>query len=153
MAPGDFRVTVRNLSAGTYVKSMRLGNADVLNDGLHLSGPPQGLLEIIIGAHAGTIEGSVLNDRQQALPNRTVVLIPDLRLRQRSDLYKVLSTDGTGHFLIQNVPPGDYKLFAWENVESGAWQDPAFIATYENAGRAIHIYEGTSEKVQLQVIP
>src|SRR5262249_15589859 len=66
MAPGVFRVTVRTLPAGGYVKSMRLGNADVLNDGLPLSGPPQGLLEIVIGAHAGTIEGSVLDDRQQA---------------------------------------------------------------------------------------
>src|SRR5262249_28126719 len=136
-----------------YVKSMRLGNADVLNNGLHLSGPPQGLLEIVIGANAGNIEGSVLNDRQQAMANETVVLVPDQRLRQRSDLYKVVSTDSSGRFRMQNVTPGDYKLFALENVESGAWQDPAFIAAYEGAGRPIHIYEGTSENVQLQVIP
>jgi hypothetical protein len=153
MSPGDFRVTVRYLPAGGYVKSMRLGNADVLNDGLHLSGPPQALLEIVIGGNAGTIAGTVLNDRQQALPGRTVVLVPDLRLRRRSDLYRVLSTNSTGHFQIQNVPPGDYKLFAFENVEQGAWQDPAFIGSYENAGTPIHIYEGSSESLQLQVIP
>lgn len=153
MAPGDFRVKVVQLPAGGYVKSMRLGNADVLNDGLHLSGPPQGLLEIVIGANAGNIEGSVSNDRQQAVPNGAVVLVPDLRFRQRSDLYKVVSTDNAGRFRITGVTPGDYKLFAWENVESGAWQDPEFIGAYENAGRPIHIYQGSSENVQLQVIP
>jgi hypothetical protein len=152
-APGDFRVNVQRLPAGDYVKSIRLGNADVLNDGLHLTGPPQGLLEIVIGANAGSIEGSVSNDRQQALPNATVVLVPDPRFRQRSDLYKVVTTDSAGRFRITGVTPGDYKLLAWENVESGAWQDPAFIAAYENAGRPIHLYEGSSENVQLQVIP
>jgi protocatechuate 3,4-dioxygenase beta subunit len=153
MVTGDFRVAVLGLPAGGYVKSMRLGNADVLNDGLHLSGPPQGLLEIVIGANAGNIEGSVLNDRQQASANRTVVLVPDLRSRRRNDLYKVVTTDNSGHFRIQGVTPGDYKLFAFENVESGAWQDPAFIGAYENVGRPIHIYEGTSENLQLTVIP
>ncbi len=151
--PGDFRVIVQRLSPGAYVKSIRLGNADVLNDGLHLSGPPEGLLEIVIGANAGKIEGSVVNGRQQALPNQTVVLVPDLRLRHRVDLYKVVSTDNAGHFRMQDVTPGEYKLFAWDNVEQGAWQDEAFIGTFENAGRPIHIYEGTSENLQLPVIP
>jgi protocatechuate 3,4-dioxygenase beta subunit len=153
MVPGDFSVTLRGVAPDGYIKSMRLGNADVLNDGLHVSGPSENVLEIVIGANAGKIEGVVLNTRQQPLANRTVVLVPDLRFRQRSDLYKVISTDNTGHFRMQGVTPGDYKLFAWENVEQGAWQDPAFIGAYENAGRPIHIYEGTSENLQLPVIP
>jgi protocatechuate 3,4-dioxygenase beta subunit len=150
---GDFRITLQRVPPDGYIKSIRLGNADVLNDGLHISGPPQGLLEIVIGANAGKIEGSVVDARQQALPNRTVVLVPDLRLRQRVDLYKVVSTDNMGRFRIQGVTPGEYKLFAWQNVERDAWHDPSFIANYENAGRPIHIYEGTSENLQLPVIP
>ena len=54
---------------------------------------------------------------------------------------------------MQSLTPGEYKLFAWESVEPGAWQDPAFIAAYESAGRTIQIYEGTSENLQLPVIP
>jgi protocatechuate 3,4-dioxygenase beta subunit len=153
IVPGDFRVTLRGVSSDGYIKSMRLGNMDVLNEGLHLSGPPEGLLEIVIGANAGKIEGVVVDTRQQPLANRTVVLVPDIRLRQRPDLYKVVSTDNAGHFKMQGVTPGEYKLFAWESVEQGAWQDPAFIGTYENAGRPTHIYEGTSENLQLPVIP
>jgi hypothetical protein len=111
------------------------------------------LLEIVIGSNAGKIEGSVVNARQQALVNRTVVLVPDLRLRQRIDLYKIATTDTAGRFRMQSVTPGEYKLFAWESVEAGAWHDPAFIGAYESAGKAIHIYEGTNENVQLPVIP
>jgi protocatechuate 3,4-dioxygenase beta subunit len=94
-----------------------------------------------------------VNDRQEALANRTVVLVPDIRLRPRTDLYKVVSTDSTGQFRMQGVTPGAYKLFAWDNVETGAWENPAFISAYEQAGRPVHVYEGASESLQLQVIP
>lgn len=153
VTPGDFRVTLSNLPAGGYIKSMRLGNADVLNDGLHLTGPPQSQLEIVIGSNAGTITGTVTDSLQKALPGRTVVLVPDVRLRQRSDLFKVATADAAGRFEIKGITPGEYKLFAWDTVEPGAWQDPAFIAGYETAGRPTHIYEGTGENIQLQVIP
>lgn len=87
-----------------------MGNADVLNDGLHVSGPPDSALEIIIGTNSGSIEGSVVNSRNEVLANRTVVLAPDVRLRQRSDLYKVASTNNAGRFRMQDIAPGDYKL-------------------------------------------
>jgi hypothetical protein len=151
--PGDFRVVLRQLPADSYVKAMRMGNADVLNDGLHISGPPDSMLEIVIGTNAGDIEGSVVNSRNEVLANRTVVLIPDVRLRQRSDLYKVVSTNNVGRFEMQGIAPGDYKLFAWENVETGAWQDPNFIQAHESAGRPVRINEGSSESLQLTVIP
>jgi len=153
IAPGDFRVTLQRVPPDGYIKSMRMGNADVLRDGLHISGPPEAALEIVIGANAGRIEGSVVNTRNEALSNRTVVLVPDFPRRQRSDLYKVVSTNSAGVFRIQGVTPGDYKLFAWENVETGAWQDPDFIQGYEGAGRRIRISEGSNENFQLPVIP
>jgi hypothetical protein len=150
---GDFRVTIQRLPPDGYVKSMRMGNADVLNDGLHITAAPDTMLEVVIGANAGRIEGSVVNTRSEPLSNRTAVLVPDIRLRRRSDLYKVVSTDSAGRFRMQNIAPGDYKLFAWDNVETGAWEDPEFIQAFESAGRLVRINEGTGENVQLAVIP
>ena len=54
---------------------------------------------------------------------------------------------------MRNIPPGDYKLFAWENVEPGAWQDSDFIQRYESSGQTIRINEGSNETPQLRVIP
>ena len=152
ISPGDFRMNL-GVPPDRYVKSMRMGNADVLTEGLHISGPPDTALEIVIGANAGRIEGSVVNTRNEPLFNRTVVLAPDVRLRQRDDLYKVVSTDNSGRFQMQGIPPGDYKLFSWENVETGAWRDPDFIQAYESAGRPIRINEGSNENLHLRVIP
>jgi hypothetical protein len=150
---GDFRVTVRTGSPDAYVKSIRMGNADVLDGGLHIYGPPDSRLEIVVGASAGRIHGSVVNARQEPMPNRTVVLVPDARQRHRIDLYKSASTDVAGEFRIQGIPPGDYQLFSWDNVETGAWQDPDFIRLYEGRGKRIQIGEGNDENVELAVIP
>jgi hypothetical protein len=54
---------------------------------------------------------------------------------------------------MQSITPGDYKLFAWENIETEAWRNPDFIQAYENAGRPIRIDEGSNESLQLTVIP
>jgi hypothetical protein len=54
---------------------------------------------------------------------------------------------------MQGLAPGDYKLFSWENVESGAWKDTDFIQAYEGAGRRIRINEGSIENTQVAVIP
>jgi hypothetical protein len=151
--PGAFRVVLRRLPVDSYVKSIRMGAADVLNDGFQVSGPPDSALEIVLGTNAGIIEGSVVNSRNEAVANRTVVLVPEVRLRQRDDLFKVAFTNSAGRFRIHDIAPGDYKLFAWENVERGAWQDPNFLQAYENAGRPIRINEGSDESLQLPVIP
>jgi hypothetical protein len=150
---GTFRVGIRALPPDTYIKSMRMGSVDVLADGLHINGLPENPLEIVIGANAPRVEGSVVNARQEPLANRTVALIPDPPLRHRSDLYKTTTTDRAGRFQIRGIPPADYKLFAWENIEVGAWQDPDFLRSHENRGRAVRLTEAGDEQVQLTVIP
>jgi hypothetical protein len=67
-------------------------------------------------------------------------------------LFKTTVTDTTGHFSITGVAPGEYKLFAWEQIEEGAYQDPEFLKPYENQGQAVAIREGSRETAQLKVI-
>jgi hypothetical protein len=153
VSPGDFRVSVRTGLQDAYVKSIRMGNADVLDAGLHIAGPPDALLEVVIGASGGRISGKLVNARGESLSNRTVVLVPDARLRHRTDLYKSVATDTAGAFRFQGIPPGDYELFAWENVETGAWQDPNFIRPYEGRGKKVLINENADENLELTVIP
>jgi hypothetical protein len=150
---GDFRVPIRGVPKDAYVKSIRMGGVDVLDGGLHLTKPPDTPLEIVIGLNAGQVTGSVVGARQEPLSNRTVVLVPDVRLRHRSDLYMKVTTDAAGRFSLRGITPGGYQLFAWENVESGAWQDPEFIRAYEGRGKTIQVREGSDENVQLPVIP
>lgn len=149
----DYRLTVSGMPRNAYVKTARYGATDVLNEGLRLDRQPTGPLEIVVSAKTGIADGTVQNDRQEASANVTVVLTPDFRLRNRLDLYRTTSTDAAGHFHIEGVPPGDYRAFAWEDVETGAWQDPDFIRTFENRGRPVRIDEDSTSSVELRVIP
>jgi hypothetical protein len=88
------------------------------------------------------------------MANVTVTLIPEsLALRQRSDLYRTSQSDTNGKFHLQDIPPGDYKVFAWEYTESDFWQNVEFMATYENSGKPVRIVEGKNPPTQVTVIP
>lgn len=136
-----------------YVKSIRLGNADVLADGLHLSNTaPDARLQIVL-ATGSKLEGTVTNDRQEVSANSRVALVPDYAFRRRADLYRSGTTDSSGKFRIQGVPPGNYKIFAWEDIPDGAWQDEETLRAYEGRGKAVRVGEGGQSTVDLVVIP
>ncbi len=151
--PFEYRVEVTGLPKNHYVRSARLGEADVLNSLLRLDGPPRGMLEVDIGTDPGTLEAIVRDERQSLVPGVRVVLVPDPARRLRSDLFRTATADADGRIRMEGVPPGDYTLFAWEEVEEGAWQDPNFLSIYQPLGRAIRIGENGRENVELRLIP
>jgi hypothetical protein len=59
----------------------------------------------------------------------------------------------SGRFQFDRVPPGDYKVFAWQEVEAGAWHDPEFMRTYENLGTPVRVSEGETAVVETAGIP
>jgi hypothetical protein len=130
-----------------------MGDADILNDGLHLQAQPQEELLIVIGTNPGAIQGRVVDDRKQPVPTASVVLIPEGGIRFRVD-HKFTSTDASGRFQLTSIPPGDYKVFAWEDIEKGRWQDPDFVRDYESRGKRVHIEEGARlENFEVPSIP
>ena len=127
-----------------YVKSVRLGDVDVLNNGLRLQGPVAASLEIVIGTTTGAFGGTVLTGRLPAGPGITVALLPDVR--RRTDLYKTTTTDPAGRFHMDHVPPGSYRAFAWQDVSDGAWHDPDFMQAHEARGATAVIDEGAHDE-------
>ena len=165
VTPGDYRINVApilNLGPGppipqalqnAYVKSIRLGDADVLNEGLQIGAQaPDRPLVIVVGTSPGSITGAALTDKQEPLSDVTVVLVPDVEQRRRVDLYRSTTTDAMGRFKMERIPPGKYKLFAWDDVENGAWQDAQFMRTYEDRGKPITIADGAQQDVLVPVI-
>jgi hypothetical protein len=62
-------------------------------------------------------------------------------------------TDASGRFQFQRIPPGEYKLLAWEDVEENFWQDPDFIRKYDDRGRSVRIDAGTKENFEIRANP
>jgi hypothetical protein len=166
--PGDYRVFVAPILVpqlppppsvppslqNTYVKAIHMGNSDVLNSRLRIDQQPAAMLEVTLASDAGSLNGRVLNARQEPVTGATVVLLPELDRRLlRTDLYRVTGTNQVGEFSMEALPPGEYRVFAWENVEDRQWQDPAFMRRYEEMGRTVLITESQRQSVEIRSIP
>ena len=135
-----------------YVKSIRIGSIDVLENGMRLLSPPTTPLEIVISGRGGSLRGIVRESNRTTLPNATVVLVPEETSRHRKDLFRSAIADASGSYHIEGLAPGNYKLFAWEDVESQMWHDPAFMRVFEDLGKPIAVAEGSSQTVDLSGI-
>src|SRR5436309_3220893 len=147
---GDYRVLVDSLPNGFYIQSIRLGSEDLLNDGLHIDRQPDGQIDIVLGTTTGSLNGTVRDEKREPIPSVHVVLVP--ARRNRIDRFKTARTGESGEFRFASVPPGDYKLFAWEDIEDGARLDPDVIELYESRGTAAAVGPASDQTVTVGLI-
>ncbi len=133
-----------------YVKSARFADQDA-TDGFTL-GETAAPLEVVLSAGGGKLDGSVIDEKKKPAVGATVVLVPEGDNRSNSDLFKNASTDQNGHYTITGVKPGDYKLFAWDKVDSGSWQDPAFLEPFEAKGKKVKVDKNGYESIELEML-
>jgi hypothetical protein len=161
-APGDYQFdvtgqtvlaaegVVREGAKSFFVKSMRMGREDAMN-GFRLSSSGSNVLDVVLTTQVGAVSGVAIGRAGDPAVNSTVVLIP-ATARKRSSLYQAVVTGNDGRFAFQGLAPGDYKLFAWDDIENGAWQNAEFLVPYESRGRLVSISENSKDEVQLNVI-
>jgi len=148
---GDYKLAVNGLGPNLYVKEARLGQTDALQP-LSITLPINGSLDITLGSNPGQITGNVTDAALKPVSGVQAVLIPD-QSRNRQDLYKTAVTDQEGRFTIRGITPGDYRLFAWEDIEPFSYYDAAVLRQYEQQGKLVHIQEGSADSVDLKIIP
>jgi Carboxypeptidase regulatory-like domain len=110
------------------------------------------MLDLIASANGGVIEGIVIDAQGQAVSNAVIVAAPEMSLRSRSDHFHKTLSDQNGRFSLHGIPPGQYSLFAWDNLDGDAFYDPDFLRNYEPEGNSQRVVEGDHKTVQLQVI-
>ena len=151
-----YDVVLAGLPNGCYVKAIRAGDADVLAAGLDRTGGVGGQIEIVVNPHAGQISGAIRNPRtDQPAGGAAVALIPQEKgRRERDTFYQTATADQAGRFILRGISPGEYKVFAWEQIEAGgAYMDPEFVKPVEDKGLPVTIREGDKREIQLNAIP
>jgi Carboxypeptidase regulatory-like domain len=152
VTPDSYDVNISGLPAGYYLKSASSSGQDVLDSGLTVTGGTA-KLELVVSPAGGQVEGVVTDDKQQAAKAATVVLIPEARLQSRLSLFKTAAADQNGHYSIQGIAPGDYTVYAFEDLPPGAFQDPDFMKPFERSAQSLTLREGGHESQQLLQIP
>jgi hypothetical protein len=145
VSPGLYRVLVNNLRAGLYVKAIRAGNYDVMETGLDLSrGGLPGEIAIIVSANGGTLQGTTRNESGSSPGGVQVLAIPTSGARR----LKTAVTDQSGRYEIKGLAPGDYRVFAFEDIEPGAEEDLDFMRKFTDKSSNVTIRELGTETVQ-----
>lgn len=150
--PGEYAVTVEELPSDYYVKELRAGQSDALEKPLLVSGSNVTALSVVLSPRGGQIDGVVLNDRRQPVAGIEAVLVP-ARGPARIDLYRTAITDASGAFAFRGIAPGDYKVFAWEAIESFGHFDETLLRQSDQQGTTVHIEESARERVEVRIIP
>jgi len=150
---GNYLFSINPPLQNAYVKSIQFENREVSLTGAQMTESPSTPITIVISTNPGTFTGTVLNEKQEPVPNAIVALVPENPHRSRTNLFKNVTSDPSGRFRIPAVTPGQYKLFAWEEVENSAWLNEEFIRNVEDRGTAVQIKEGESLAVTLKTIP
>ncbi|MGD0872234.1 MAG: carboxypeptidase regulatory-like domain-containing protein [Bryobacteraceae bacterium] len=152
--PDSPRPTVSPLPDGFYVKSIQLNDQEVLESGLDFSHGAGGPLRFVLSGKAGTVQGVVGDDDDNPAASATVVLVPKSDTRRAlPQFYKIATTNQQGQFTIRNVDPGDYRVFAWEDVETGAWLDPDFVKPFDSKATGLTVDPSGHPQFRLKSIP
>jgi len=148
--PGEYKVSIVGLPRDFYVKEARLGDTDLLNASLRISGPQSGTLDVVLSPRVGVVEGVAIDAAGQPTPGAQVVLIPGRR--ERTELFRPVSADSSGHFTISSIAPGEYILASWDAIEPYAFFDPELLAQAERQGKPVRVGESSHQTLNITLI-
>jgi len=152
---GAYEVRTGGESKDCYLKDLQYAGSSGLEDGftpIRGSGAP---LEITLSSRGARVQGTVSDADGLPAAGVWVALVPDSAARQaKHRLYKSETTDQYGRFDLRGLTPGDYFLLSWTEVESGSWEDPAFLKPFieKKQGEKISVQEGDTKNVNLVAI-
>jgi protocatechuate 3,4-dioxygenase beta subunit len=156
LVPEHYAISVSGLKDDYYLKSVHLGTAELSPSDVDLSRGAAGVLELVASPAGGRIEGVVLDEKQQPVRAATVALIAlagEANESYKSQPYKKVASDHDGRFTLRGIAPGNYRLFASEEIEPDSYRDPAVRASLEKLGKAVTVHENSTETLQLSTIP
>lgn len=147
MVPGTYRLTV-NPPSPYYVKSATLAGQDLLNTEVPIS-QAAGPIEITLSDNGGSIEGDVVDANGQPVAAEIILLRDTTRAAN-------LRTQPNGHFKLQNVAPGDYTIYAWDDANEVEYANPDWMRHYGSGGVPVTVTAGQSNaqiKLTEQLVP
>jgi hypothetical protein len=109
-------------------------------------------LEITIASGAGIIQGTVEAPGGGVPVHADIVLVPQMARRANVMFYDRTVIDDKGQFKFQGIAPGEYRVFAFEQLADTAEQNPAFLARYETLGHAVTVNSKSTTEIRVRVL-
>jgi protocatechuate 3,4-dioxygenase beta subunit len=141
--PGVWDVTVTPRPPGSYVKSMRLGEQDVLTKDMKLEEGVRKPLAIVISTKGAVVSGNVIGKDGGTGVRSRLLLAPAGKNEDAASFYKTTLSDAKGYFEFQGVAPGSYRVYAFDRMKLDEYGKPDFLKPFGAiAGDAFDVAEG-----------
>ena len=145
-----YLVEAGGMPDGYYLKSVKLAGREMPDAMLDLN-YGGGQVEVVLAPAAGDVTGVVQNSHGDPASSVQVTAVPASGSLRR-DMNKLVTTDAMGNFTLHGLPPGEYKIFAWEDVETNAWMDRDYRQPFETSSVTARVDASTTPTVQLKLI-
>jgi hypothetical protein len=135
-----------------YISAVRQAGLDLQDEGTIdvRDGMPQ--IEITLSSGAGLIEGTVENALGSVPARADVVLVPQLSRRKNVMYYDRTTIDSKGRFMFTGIAPGEYKVFAFDQLADSAERNQEFLVRYETLGESVTISSTAPKQVRVRVL-
>lgn len=153
VAPERYYVSVAGLPEGSYARSIRLSGRDFAGQVLDLTSGGHAVLEVDISSKAGSVTGVVRDEIGE--PSAATVTLAPMSRESIGDpsRFRLIQSEENGSFTIDNLPPGEYRILAWEAIEPGLAADPDFHTRFESASATLKLDESSRKNVDLRPVP
>ncbi|HLW52009.1 MAG TPA: carboxypeptidase-like regulatory domain-containing protein [Candidatus Angelobacter sp.] len=150
--PGDqYTVSARGLPENYYLKSVQVNGRQVERNDVVVS-DQQADLALVVSPGGGYIEGLALDEAGQPI-SASVVLVPEDSQRRIPDLFRKSTSDKEGRFRIRGVPPGNYQLLAFDDVDLNELiSQPEILKSFADRAVAVTVEEQMDYVTALKVI-
>jgi hypothetical protein len=131
---GDYEVRVPHAN-GAYVQSIKVGGQNISSrQRLVVEGRSLDSLEIGLGTSTASISGVI--DAEDVLPGKTGVVAQLVGGEQ----VLVALTDTQGRYSLKDLPPGDYELYAWNDLDEVEYHNPQYLKKFEDKTTTLTIH-------------
>jgi hypothetical protein len=84
------------------------------------------------------------------LPGKSGIVLQS----QSAQSLLVVNPDQDGKFAATNLPPGDYRLFAWTNLKDAEYRNAAELVQLKKSSKEVHVDNDSHlTGVELELIP
>lgn len=56
-----------------------------------------------------------------------------------SDQVTVAVADAQKRFSLRDIPPGDYRLYAWDDLDDVEYRNPQYLKTFQNKSTSLTV--------------
>jgi hypothetical protein len=99
----------------------------------------------------GEIQGSVIDKKGQPVSQAQGILLPD-PLPEIIPFYAELYSDTSGSFHVESIPPGNYKIYVWDGVESYQYFDRDRLQRTHAQATSVHVDKGARATTSVPII-